>query len=137
MSEAVTLLESVAPELEVKLSHPLRAARRQCQSANAVKEVLNPKQRFLTAVLGFFFLWSFFVLILQHWDVFKYVTEVFILVPALLGLKGNLEMTLASRLSTAVSIQGMLRSRMSVFWGAGRDVHVHMNAVTTQRRGWS
>lgn len=31
------------------------------------------------------------------------VTEVFILVPALLGLKGNLEMTLASRLSTAVS----------------------------------
>lgn len=84
-----------------------------------------------------FFLWSFFVLILQHWDVFKYVTEVFILVPALLGLKGNLEMTLASRLSTAVSIQGMLRSRMSVFWGAGRDVHVHMNAVTTQRRGWS
>lgn len=43
------------------------------------------------------------VLILQHWDVFKQVTEVFILVPALLGLKGNLEMTLASRLSTAVS----------------------------------
>lgn len=34
------------------------------------------------------------------------MTEVFILVPALLGLKGNLEMTLASRLSTAVSIQG-------------------------------
>lgn len=40
---------------------------------------------------------------IQHWDVFKNVTEVFILVPALLGLKGNLEMTLASRLSTAVS----------------------------------
>lgn len=39
---------------------------------------------------------------IQHWDVFKNVTEVFILVPALLGLKGNLEMTLASRLSTAV-----------------------------------
>ena len=30
------------------------------------------------------------------------VNELFILVPALLGLKGNLEMTLASRLSTAV-----------------------------------
>lgn len=42
--------------------------------------------------------------ILQHWEVFQKVTEVFILVPALLGLKGNLEMTLASRLSTAVSI---------------------------------
>ena len=39
---------------------------------------------------------------LQHWDVFKEVSEVFILVPALLGLKGNLEMTLASRLSTQV-----------------------------------
>ena len=31
------------------------------------------------------------------------IPEVYILVPALLGLKGNLEMTLASRLSTAVS----------------------------------
>ncbi|KAG8451390.1 hypothetical protein GDO86_003556 [Hymenochirus boettgeri] len=28
--------------------------------------------------------------IVQHWDVFTEVTEVFILVPALLGLKGNL-----------------------------------------------
>ena len=34
---------------------------------------------------------------------FRDVSEVFILVPALLGLKGNLEMTLASRLSTQVS----------------------------------
>lgn len=42
--------------------------------------------------------------IVQHWEVFQKVTEVFILVPALLGLKGNLEMTLASRLSTAVSV---------------------------------
>lgn len=39
----------------------------------------------------------------QHWDVFKTITEVFILVPALVGLKGNLEMTLASRLSTAAN----------------------------------
>ncbi|XP_069062378.1 solute carrier family 41 member 3 isoform X2 [Pleurodeles waltl] len=41
--------------------------------------------------------------IVQHWDVFKKITEVFILVPALVGLKGNLEMTLASRLSTAAN----------------------------------
>ena len=40
--------------------------------------------------------------IVQHWPVFVQVNELFILVPALLGLKGNLEMTLASRLSTQV-----------------------------------
>ncbi len=40
--------------------------------------------------------------IVQHWQVFETVNELFILVPALLGLKGNLEMTLASRLSTQV-----------------------------------
>ncbi|XP_035750658.1 solute carrier family 41 member 3 isoform X4 [Egretta garzetta] len=39
----------------------------------------------------------------QHWEVFRTITEVFILVPALVGLKGNLEMTLASRLSTAAN----------------------------------
>lgn len=38
--------------------------------------------------------------VVQHWEVFSKVSEVYILVPALLGLKGNLEMTLASRLST-------------------------------------
>ncbi|KAI9546712.1 hypothetical protein NQZ68_024610 [Dissostichus eleginoides] len=39
----------------------------------------------------------------QHWEVFRELSEVFILVPALVGLKGNLEMTLASRLSTAAN----------------------------------
>lgn len=43
------------------------------------------------------------VYLFQHWPVFVDVSEIFILVPALLGLKGNLEMTLASRLSTQVS----------------------------------
>ncbi|XP_068197647.1 solute carrier family 41 member 3 isoform X2 [Antennarius striatus] len=41
--------------------------------------------------------------LIQHWEVFKVITEVFILVPALVGLKGNLEMTLAARLSTAAN----------------------------------
>ncbi|XP_050519530.1 solute carrier family 41 member 1-like [Diabrotica virgifera virgifera] len=40
----------------------------------------------------------------QHWPVYKDVSEVYILVPALLGLKGNLEMTLASRLSTHANL---------------------------------
>ncbi|XP_055353743.1 solute carrier family 41 member 1-like isoform X2 [Paramacrobiotus metropolitanus] len=42
--------------------------------------------------------------IVQHWDVFLAVSELFVMVPALLGLKGNLEMTLAARLSTALNI---------------------------------
>ncbi|XP_077400588.1 solute carrier family 41 member 2 isoform X1 [Vanacampus margaritifer] len=45
--------------------------------------------------------------IVQHWEAFEHMTEIFILVPALLGLKGNLEMTLASRLSTAVNVGKM------------------------------
>lgn len=54
---------------------------------------------------------------LQHWPVFKEVTEVFILVPALLGLKGNLEMTLASRLSTAVRPLCVLLL-LKLIWGS-------------------
>ena len=42
--------------------------------------------------------------VVQHWEVFLKVDELFILVPPLLGLKGNLEMTLAARLSTAANM---------------------------------
>lgn len=42
--------------------------------------------------------------IVQHWNVFQEVPEMFVLVPALLGLKGNLEMTLASRISTLANL---------------------------------
>jgi len=55
----------------------------------------------------------------QHWRVFEKVPEIFILVPALLGLKGNLEMTLASRLSTNAN-KGLLdggSSRKSIIIG--------------------
>jgi len=55
----------------------------------------------------------------QHWQVFEKVPEIFILVPALLGLKGNLEMTLASRLSTNAN-RGLLDepiSRNSIIFG--------------------
>ncbi|KAA0724335.1 Solute carrier family 41 member 2 [Triplophysa tibetana] len=48
--------------------------------------------------------------VVQHWDIFLNVMEIFILVPPLLGLKGNLEMTLASRLSTAVNVGRMTSS---------------------------
>lgn len=36
----------------------------------------------------------------QDWEVFAQIDELFIIMPALLGLKGNLQLTLASRLST-------------------------------------
>ncbi|XP_043282477.1 solute carrier family 41 member 1-like [Venturia canescens] len=45
--------------------------------------------------------------VVQHWPVYQVVSEVYILVPALLGLKGNLEMTLASRLSTQANLGHM------------------------------
>ncbi|KAI9273735.1 hypothetical protein BY458DRAFT_508086 [Sporodiniella umbellata] len=38
--------------------------------------------------------------IYQHWQVFTDISELFILVPVLLNLKGNLEMNLAARFST-------------------------------------
>jgi solute carrier family 41 len=40
--------------------------------------------------------------IVQHWELYKAITAIFTLIPALLGLKGNLEMTLAARFSTQV-----------------------------------
>lgn len=40
----------------------------------------------------------------RKWPVFVEVREILILVPALLGLKGNLEMTLAARLSTHANL---------------------------------
>lgn len=46
----------------------------------------------------------FILSLTQHWAVFRDVSELFIMVPALLGLKGNLEMTLASRLSTHANL---------------------------------
>lgn len=51
--------------------------------------------------------------IVQHWTIFIEIKEIYVLVPALLGLKGNLEMTLASRFSTQANI-GLLNSKKNV-----------------------
>jgi len=56
--------------------------------------------------------------VVQHWEVYQDVSELFILVPVLLGLKGNVDMPLASRLSTAAH-QGLLRD-----FGAARPFFV-------------
>lgn len=49
----------------------------------------------------------------EEWDVFATIPQLFIMVPALLGLKGNLDMTLASRLSTQANL-GNMKSRKEV-----------------------
>lgn len=49
----------------------------------------------------------------QHWELYKNVKAIYTLVPALLGLKGNLEMTLASRLSTQANLH-MLHDKNSI-----------------------
>ena len=43
----------------------------------------------------------------QFWKVFKEVETFIVLVPALLGLKGNLEMTMAARMSTEMNTGSM------------------------------
>ena len=40
----------------------------------------------------------------QNWPAFVNVPEIIIVIPPLLGLKGNLEMTLAARMSTASNL---------------------------------
>ncbi|CAG8609092.1 2267_t:CDS:10, partial [Cetraspora pellucida] len=55
----------------------------------------------------------------QSWPVFTNVPELYILVPVLLNLKGNLEMNLASRLSTSANL-GELDNptvRYTLIWG--------------------
>ncbi|XP_037025092.1 solute carrier family 41 member 2-like [Bradysia coprophila] len=57
--------------------------------------------------------------VVEQWTVFKDIRELFILVPALIGLKGNLDMCLASRLSTQANLGNMTgwRPIMSMVFG--------------------
>lgn len=73
---------------------------------HALKQLLIP---FLIAGNGSVFT-GLFLAHLQTWQVFQQVPELYILVPALLGLKGNVEMTLASRLSTHLNLGNMEES---------------------------
>ncbi|XP_005109529.1 solute carrier family 41 member 1 isoform X2 [Aplysia californica] len=82
--------------------------------------------------------------IVQHWDVFMKVGEIFILVPALLGLKGNLEMTLASRLSTQANL-GNMDSRKELLKMVGGNLALvqaqaivvgFLSSLTAMIMGW-
>nr|CAG8448382.1 11392_t:CDS:10 [Entrophospora candida] len=57
--------------------------------------------------------------VVQHWPVFNKIPELFILVPVLLNLKGNLEMNLASRLSTSANLGELDKPsvRYALVWG--------------------
>ncbi|CAO3598707.1 unnamed protein product [Absidia cylindrospora] len=57
--------------------------------------------------------------IFQHWDVFSQISELFILVPVLLNLKGNLEMNLAARFSTSANLGDLdhPQKRNALIWG--------------------
>lgn len=60
---------------------------------------------------------------------FKNVSELFILAPALLGLKGNLDMCLASRLSTQANIGNMSSCRNVVKMIVGNITLVQIQAT--------
>jgi len=64
--------------------------------------------------------------------VFDKVPEVFILVPALLGLKGNLEMTLASRLSTQANLGNLDTARSQWHMSVGNLSLVQVVNYNTQ-----
>ncbi|KAG0178385.1 hypothetical protein DFQ29_003531 [Apophysomyces sp. BC1021] len=72
----------------------------------------------LISVIGLVFA-GWMMDIFQHWQVFVQVSELFILVPVLLNLKGNLEMNLAARCSTSAHLGDLdhPQTRNALVWG--------------------
>ncbi|GJJ72135.1 solute carrier family 41 [Entomortierella parvispora] len=66
--------------------------------------------------------------VIQHWQVFIDISELIILIPILLNLKGNLEMNLASRLSTAANL-GLLDQKPT------RNAFIKGNLALLQLQG--
>ncbi|EFO17183.2 hypothetical protein LOAG_11318 [Loa loa] len=94
-SESVTT-ESIHSTLDSHQGFTQGDEREKTILISVLKQTLLP---FFIAGLGQICIGLFFERA-QHWWYFLYVPETFILVPALLGLKGNLEITYASRFCT-------------------------------------
>ncbi|CAB1336787.1 unnamed protein product [Coregonus sp. 'balchen'] len=96
---------------ELPLLHPVQPVKKAVEEKVAVAKVEEESSIFIGLQVVFPYLLAGMGMVMagmvldsvQHWEVFKIITEIFILVPALVGLKGNLEMTLAARLSTAAN----------------------------------
>ncbi|KAJ2940986.1 hypothetical protein O0L34_g13112 [Tuta absoluta] len=71
-------------------------------------------------------------LVLGHvrdWDVFVQVSAIFVLVPSLSGLKGNLDMCLASRLSTQANLGNMESGKEVISMVIGNISLVQVQAI--------
>merc|ERR1719500_716035 len=67
--------------------------------------------------------------LVTDWPAFKMVPEIIIVVPPLLGLKGNLEMTLAARMSTAANLGHMDERNAAISTITGNLVLVQCQGI--------
>ncbi|KPJ19568.1 Solute carrier family 41 member 1 [Papilio machaon] len=65
----------------------------------------------------------------RNWEVFQNVSAIFVLVPSLSGLKGNLDMCLASRLSTQANLGNMETPREVISMVVGNISLVQVQAI--------
>ncbi|XP_075987039.1 solute carrier family 41 member 1-like isoform X2 [Anticarsia gemmatalis] len=65
----------------------------------------------------------------RDWEVFQNISAIFVLVPSLSGLKGNLDMCLASRLSTQANLGNMESTREVISMVVGNISLVQVQAI--------